>query len=237
VQGRLLVEAAVAAGPDASVPTCPDWTVTDLLLHTAGVHRWAADIVARGLSEPDNDEEYFRDGPRDHRAVDEYVDAHAALCSALAEAPADLECFTFLPAPSPLAFWARRQCHETAIHRADADAAAGIRTRFDRELAADGVDELLTCFVPRPRSRLRSDVPWTFTVTTSDTDESWTVWVSDEPPRTERTALRGATCTVGGPAEDLFLLLWNRGSTDGLDVDGDATRLEQWHGDVAVRWG
>ena len=31
------------------VPTCPLWTVRDLVVHLGGVHRWAADIVARGL--------------------------------------------------------------------------------------------------------------------------------------------------------------------------------------------
>lgn len=35
-----------------------------------------------------------------------------------------VDCWTFLDAPSPLAFWARRQAHETAIHRADAQLAA-----------------------------------------------------------------------------------------------------------------
>ena len=49
----------------------------------------------------------------------------AALADALAAAPADLECWTFLRAPSPLAMWARRQAHETAIHRVDAELAAG----------------------------------------------------------------------------------------------------------------
>ena len=34
-----------------------------------------------------------------------------------------MRCFAFLPAPSPLAFWARRQAHETGIHRADVESA------------------------------------------------------------------------------------------------------------------
>ena len=41
--------------------------------------------------------------------------------------PPTCECWTFLPAPSPLAMWARRQAHETAIHRVDAELAAGAR--------------------------------------------------------------------------------------------------------------
>ncbi len=37
-----LVDAADAAGLDAPVPTCPEWTVADLLGHIGRVHRWAA---------------------------------------------------------------------------------------------------------------------------------------------------------------------------------------------------
>jgi uncharacterized protein (TIGR03083 family) len=236
VEGRLLVEAATAAGPDAAVPTCPDWTVADLLLHTAGVHRWAAEIVNLELAEPGSDEEYFRDGPRDLRVIDEYAEAHAALCTVLSSAPADLDCFTFLSAPSPLAFWARRQCFETAIHRADADSATAIATTYDPALAGDGIDELLTGFVPRPRSRLRADKPWTLTVTTTDTAQSWTVWVSEEPPVVERTLLPRPTCSVVGPASDVFLLLWNRAGLEGVQVDGEVERMADWAEHVRVRW-
>ena len=34
-----------AAGPDAPVPTCPGWTVRDLLAHQGMVHRWATAVV------------------------------------------------------------------------------------------------------------------------------------------------------------------------------------------------
>src|SRR4051812_19574241 len=34
------------AGLEASVPTCPGWTVRDLLVHQGMVHRWAAANVA-----------------------------------------------------------------------------------------------------------------------------------------------------------------------------------------------
>ena len=34
-----------AAGADAPVPTCPGWTVRDLLAHQGMVHRWATAVV------------------------------------------------------------------------------------------------------------------------------------------------------------------------------------------------
>src|ERR1019366_10224384 len=72
-----------------------------------------------------------------------YRSAHAVLVEALVAAPPDLRCWTFLPAPSPLAFWARRQAHETTIHRVDAELASGPVAPVTPEFAADGLDELL----------------------------------------------------------------------------------------------
>ena len=61
-------------------------------------------------------------------------------------------------APSPRCFWARRQCHETTIHAVDALSAslgrypvAADASWIGTELALDGIDELLTGFLPRPR--------------------------------------------------------------------------------------
>ena len=45
-----------------------------------------------------------------------------------------------------------------------------------------------------------------------------------------------AGCTVRGPASDLHLLLWNRRTAEGLEVDGDASLLELWRTTVQVRW-
>src|SRR5215467_3594765 len=36
-----LADAAERAGLDAPVPSCPDWTVADLLVHLGGVQQWA----------------------------------------------------------------------------------------------------------------------------------------------------------------------------------------------------
>ncbi len=50
--------------PSDPVPTCPLWTVRDLVVHLGGVHRWATDIVARGLlAESDRPGAGRTDGP------------------------------------------------------------------------------------------------------------------------------------------------------------------------------
>ncbi len=125
--GRLLLEAR-AAGLDAEVPHCPGWTVRRLLAHVGFVHGWAADYVAGAVTEmvdEPSEEQMFADAPDGERLFEWAAGQHRRLVTALRDAPADLECWTFLPAPTPLSMWARRQAHETAIHRVDAQQAAG----------------------------------------------------------------------------------------------------------------
>ena len=49
----------------------------------------------------------------------------------------------------PASFWARRMTHETAVHRADGQLAAGAAPVIEPDIAADGIDEWLT-FVTVP---------------------------------------------------------------------------------------
>src|SRR5215475_12383653 len=125
--GELMAVAADRAGPDAAVPSCPGWRVRDLLRHQGYVHRWATSYIAEQhaervprLSEP----ELLAAGPADGELLDWFRAGYQTLTQTLRTADPGLQCWSFLPAPSPLAFWARRQAHETAIHRADAEQAA-----------------------------------------------------------------------------------------------------------------
>ncbi len=165
-QGGLLADSAAAAGLDALVPTCPAWRVRDLLRHTGFVHRWAAGYVtgqrAEMVSTPD-DAGLLEQGPADRLLIGWFREGLAALVHGLEQASPGLACWTFLDAPSPLAFWARRQAHETTIHRADAQLAADPAGRVSpvpSRLAADGIDELVMGFGSRKVARgLRADPP------------------------------------------------------------------------------
>ncbi|GGZ94138.1 hypothetical protein GCM10010371_62460 [Streptomyces subrutilus] len=235
-EGRLLADSAERAGTDAAVPGCPGWRIADLLRHTGSVHRWAAGVVREGLGErppfPAAPEltgaelsGWFREG-------------HEALVRTLAQAPVDGRCWTFLPTapPSPLAFWARRQAHETAVHRMDAETALG--TAFAEvapEFAEDGVDELLTVFHAGPRSRVRTREPRVLRLRAADTGAVWTVRLSREPART----VRGATdervdCEVTGGAAWLYAALWNRLPLTGLGVSGDPALARLWNETAAI---
>lgn len=230
-EGELLADAAERAGTDALVPTCPAWRVADLLQHTGSVHRWAASYVAEARVEP----VAFPDAPELTGAelLAWFREGHEALVRTLTEAPADVQCWTFLPTapPSPLAFWARRQAHETAVHRMDAEAAAGAAfSAVEPGFAEDGVDELLTGFHARPKSRLRTAQPRTVRVRAADTGAVWTVHLSQEPARTVRGDAGGeaADCTLTGEASWLYTALWNRQPLTGPGVTGDAELARLW---------
>lgn len=229
-EGLLLGDAADRAGLAAPVPTCPGWTVRELLLHVGQVHRWAALIIGEAretrpvLYWPDDPN---ADQPSDDGLLDWYRDGHAQLVHALRAAPVDLACWAFLPAPSPLAFWARRQAHETTVHRADADRATGPGTSapIDAEVAADGIDELVVGWAPGSR-KLRADTDRTLCVQATDVEAQWLVRIGPDKPTAERTASpASAELTVSGPADHLYLALWHRQPWDGLTVTGDAERV------------
>lgn len=238
-----LSAAASAAGLDAVVPSCPGWVVRDLVRHQSGVHRWATGIVGTPRTEPwqaDLDE-IVGSWPNDEDLIAWFDDGAENLAVTLTKADHGLVCWTFLAAPSPLAMWSRRQAHETSVHAVDAELAAGwppgeVPARF----AADGVSELLTCFITRPLSNLRADPARRLRVRCTDTDGEWLVLIG--PDRVVTTSHAPgessgeADCEIAGPAQDLYLALWNRLPADVLTLGGDADVLGLFLDRVRVRW-
>ncbi|MDH6228381.1 maleylpyruvate isomerase family mycothiol-dependent enzyme [Streptomyces sp. MJP52] len=239
-EGELLAKAAEEAGPGAPVPTCPEWRVRDLVRHTGAVHRWATAFVEQGLTTPrEPDEAPDLDGAE---LLEWFTEGHRALTATLAAAGPEVECWHFLRAPSPVAFWARRQAHETAVHRLDAEAARGGEpAEVDVEFAVDGIDELLRGFHGRRSSRVRSPEPRLLRVRATDAvdaaDAIWTVRISEEPPVTVRgadgTGDAAADCELAGPAARLYAALWNRAPFP--SVHGDARTAALWRDNSGIR--
>ncbi|HEY6744429.1 MAG TPA: maleylpyruvate isomerase family mycothiol-dependent enzyme [Mycobacteriales bacterium] len=233
-EGELLARAAERADHEAAVPGCPAWRVGDVVRHTGQVHRWAAAAVRTGSSNaavyPDDDGA----GLTGADLVDWFRAGHAALVATLAAADPGVKAFTFLPAPSPLAFWARRQTHETGIHRADVESGSGPITPFGVAEAVDGVDELLGGFAARPSKKPAGGPGRTLGVLPTDADAGWLVRLGT-PPERDPAAAAGADCVLRGTASDLHLLLWNRPAGP-VDASGDPAVLADWRKQVRVRW-
>jgi uncharacterized protein (TIGR03083 family) len=246
-QGDLLAAAAARSGLDASIPPCPPWQVKDLLRHIGYIHRWAArhitecpDTMLDGPPEAD----ILRGGAPDPDLVAWFCTGHAALVETLRTADPGLVCATLMDAPSPLAFWARRQAHETAIHRADADSASGIRPEYEPDFAADGIDELIMGFGQRRKYRPAAEHDGSLQVRTTDTGHAWHVGteagrIQARREREGSDSFDSTACTVTGPASGVYLFLWNRSDAAqaGVAISGDTGFLQLWQSSVRVRWG
>jgi uncharacterized protein (TIGR03083 family) len=184
--GAALADAAGSAGLDAPVPSCPGWRVAELIRHTGYVHRWAMGNILdhrAEVSPGDTEEQIVGAGdPPEAELLAWFARGHRDLVETLKNADPDGAYPVFLRgSSSPLAFWARRQAHETAIHRADAQLAAGQRPRFARDFAADGVDELIMGFVARGRVRPPGADGRSMRVRATDTAVTWQVSWPAEP--------------------------------------------------------
>jgi uncharacterized protein (TIGR03083 family) len=253
-EGELLAAAAERAGLGAAVPACPGWRVRDLLKHLGYVHRWAAGYVGEQRATRAgraSEQEILREGPGDETLAGWFREGHAALVRTLAAAEPDLTCWTFLDAPSPLVFWARRQAHETAIHRVDAEQAAdAVKTRpagpgpatpdIAPGFAVDGIDELIMGFLGRTAKQGSwAGPPGSVGIHATGGDHPAARWLVTAAPgsfEVSRGADGPAGCEVSGPAADLYLLLWNRRDTSGLGLTGDPRLLAQFREHSKVTW-
>jgi uncharacterized protein (TIGR03083 family) len=231
-EGGVLLKTAQERGPAAEIPFCPGWTVGDLVPHLGFVYRWAGTVVADRLAEPPPREAFFDPDPGDFAAAYERTrEAFEANVRTLRASPPDLACWTIWPGPGR-DFWVRRMLHETLVHRVDAENAGGTPAtgaRLDPAIAADGVDEMVCGFASRYSKRLRADAPVTLAIHATDVDLRWWVRIGPDAPLFGRgLSPFGADTDVAALAGELYLLLWNRRTADGLTVLGNPEALELW---------
>jgi uncharacterized protein (TIGR03083 family) len=212
--------AAVAAAPsDAPVPCCPDWDVAKLQSHLTNVHMWVEAIVTT------------RAGQRvDARTLDRpesFEAGLAALLAALRSVGDDEQVWNWSAgAPDVASFWKRRMAQETAVHRRDAQAAAGSPQPIDPTLAADGIDEYLATFLRRMVAEDgAARLPGSLHLHTTDAPGEWTVTFADGKADV-RTEHGKGDAAVRGPASDVLLWVWNRGGQ--VETFGDDAVLEAW---------
>ncbi|MBO8192318.1 maleylpyruvate isomerase family mycothiol-dependent enzyme [Streptomyces oryzae] len=232
-EGTLFADAVEQADPAGPVPSCPDWSVRDLATHLGTVHRWAAGFIREARTEPVRPPEPPKLSELPDKELAPWLrEGHGLLVEALKSAPDDLSCWTFIPAHSPLGFWSRRQAHETAVHRVDAELALGAPlSPTAAAFAADGVDELLCSFYPRGGTPegFAADPRTVYVRATDVPGAAWTAFLGD-PARAERVTEPPAApdCTYEGTAGDLYLALWNRLPLSDLSLSGDVSVAHRW---------
>ena len=217
-------EAFLAAGERAglatAVPSCPGWTVADLLYHLYEVqYLWNRVTSERrdtfeGMKMPTR--------PTDDQLIDLVRGEHAGYAAMLRAFPADTPISTWT-GPQQLSWLIRRMAQEIAVHRVDAELASGAATPIDAALASDGIDEFLEFFLNAHHGAVGGSVH----IHCTDVAGEWTIRETAAGFDVSREHAKG-DCAIRGAAHDILMALWRRAPLSNCDVVGDAAVAERF---------
>jgi uncharacterized protein (TIGR03083 family) len=228
-----------AQDPALPIPACPGWTLRQLGTHVGRAHRWAAEIVATRSAEFIE----FRSVP-DGKLPEvlaergRWLTAGAGRLLDALRAAGDEPVWAFGQL-RPAGFWARRMAHETLVHCADAQQAAGAEVSMPAEIAADAIDEWLTTMsgphAGQPDLRA-SALPVGAALRVQATDPElggrsrWLIRHAADGVQVLPDGTAGAGALLAGRAADVLLVLMRRIPAAGgpARVSGDAALLDRW---------
>lgn len=234
------LRAAAASAPDfeAPLPTCPGWTLRELVRHVGGAQRRQAGIVTAGpdAGKPDVTwQDVAEAAPTEREALIAWAaEGTRLLMDALREAGPDRGCWAYWQtAQTPLTTGAvaRHQVYEAGIHAYDAQLAAGDTQPLPDEIAVDAVDEFLftvgSTSLPWPYKPAAMDVRATEGAFWRATLDAAGVQLS----RSAEAPAMPAEFVLEGTASDLALVLYGRLPVEHLKLEGDRTAwdlLAEW---------
>ncbi|MDT8914297.1 maleylpyruvate isomerase N-terminal domain-containing protein [Amycolatopsis sp. PS_44_ISF1] len=220
IEARLLGEVAHATSPDSPVPTTPGWTSSELLRHVGSIYR-----LARGWMTDGRRPAHWQRRPLPGEPVAEYFDTgRAELLAELSAHDPAARASTWWPADPTYGFWRRRMLHETLIHRFDAElAAATAHAPIPDDLAADGVDEVLTLYFDQKLATMGLAGTRHGTVGFRTGNHSWIARAGpDETVAWRCSPAEAATADelVEAEAPKVYLWLWGRAAPTAVTVTG-----------------
>jgi uncharacterized protein (TIGR03083 family) len=228
-----------AADLAAAVPTCPGWSVADLVRHVSEVYLHKVECMRQGVAPESWPPGLSGEAPlplldRSYQALLGEFDARATSSPAA----------TWHDPDQTVGFWIRRMAQETVIHRVDAELAAGEPVaEIAPDLAVDGIDEVLRVFLAYATQRWPEEfggvLPATaerVLVTTGQ--ESWLIRLEPSGAVVEDGFSRGggrvgpggapADATVSAAPPDLLLWLWRRSGADAAERRGDQSVVDRF---------
>jgi uncharacterized protein (TIGR03083 family) len=230
-----MVNVVTGADPDTRVPTCPDWSIAELIKHLGAIHRWAGLLVHKQTPKRLSGRQIKLGLPRRKASYPRWLGEGAPpLVDALRQADPDAPMWAW-GADQHVRFWSRRMLFETTVHRADAELALGREVGLDVKVAVDGIDELLdnlpgaVYFAPNVRE-LRGNGE-RLQLEATDTGDAWLIDLrSDGFTWGHDTSAAEASVRVRGLAADLYLLVWRRRPLDDarFDLAGNESVLARW---------
>lgn len=234
---------AAVKGTDlaTAVPSCPGWTLADLIKHTGSVQRWFSVLLRARIQEPPRKREVdLRLPDQEDGYVDWLAESATVAADAFAATDPNLPMWAW-GVDQHARFWARRMLFETLLHRTDAELALGLRPTIDRPVAVDGIDEFLvnlpfaTFFAPKVANLRGPDK--TIRFRTTDGGDDWLVRLRPDGFGLEDThpTPDTADATVRGTAADLLLLVYGRlrHDAEALAHEGDEVLLAHWFANSA----
>jgi len=235
-QNQMLGELLRDADWSMPVPTCPGWTLLQLLRHVGRGDRWAAQIIA-DRADASLDPRLVRDGrpPADVPGGVRWLsESPRTLLAAVEAVGPDTEVSTFL-GPKAAAWWVRRRLHEATVHRADAAIALGAPYELSAELAADGITEWLARLADEQSLGSPPSLPagTSLALRAADPhlkDTTWTVRGTPQGVRWTGQPAASADLVLSAPAADLLLALVRRRPVEdtGISLQGDTTLWRSW---------
>ena len=224
-----LRQLASSVAPTTPVPSCPGWTVDDLVRHVAEVYLHKTECIRQGT--------FPRPWPLDlsaEPALDLLDRSYAALTGEFATRSPRSPAATWYEPEQTVGFWIRRMAQETVIHRVDAELAAREPIGpISEDLAVDGIDEVLERFLLYGSHRWAeefkpslpdNDLPPVLVATDG---YGWLVRATPQGVSIEvATPRAGAPATVSGDPVPLLLWLWRR-RTDGVEIEGDRSLIDK----------
>jgi uncharacterized protein (TIGR03083 family) len=235
------VEVVKDADLATAVPSCPGWTLADLVKHTGSVQRWFSVLLRARIQEPPRKREVdLRLPDQEDGYADWLAESATVAAGAFAATDPDVPMWAW-GADQYARFWARRMLFETLLHRADAELALGLRPGIDRPVAMDGIDEFLVnlpfagFFAPKVANLRGPDKTIRFRAT--DGDEAWVVRLRPDGfgLDTAHPTSAAADASVQGTAADLLLLVYGRltWEAETLAHEGDEDLLARWFANSA----
>jgi uncharacterized protein (TIGR03083 family) len=216
------------------VPTCPEWTGADLATHVAAVYlhktecirtgemptRWAPDLGTDPLAALDG----------------AYRELTAAFAAHEPRDPAP----TWYEPVQTVGWWIRRMAQETVIHRIDAELTAGEEPLpVPTDLAADGIDELLVCFLAWGSTAYPEELADQLahcdgaTVRIDTESGSWLVQLGPDAVAVERGSA-DAEAVIRGSEDAVLRWLWRRTGNASVELDGNRAVAGKLHNMLGV---
>ncbi|AKN15403.1 hypothetical protein MHAE_13233 [Mycobacterium haemophilum DSM 44634] len=225
------------ADESSPVPTCPGWSLRQLVRHVGRGDRWAAQIVRERLDHflDPHSVEGGKPPPDPADAVSWLHGGAQRLVEAVEQSGAQTPVWTFL-GPRPANWWIRRRLHEVAVHRADAALTVGGGFTLPPVVAADGITEWLERIAIQAGSDgaalpLEAGNVLHLHATDPDLGESgeWTIGVSEAGITWSHQHGKGTVALRGG-ATELLLAMVRRVSVaaTSIEIYGDDVVWQNW---------